>query len=454
VDLQDDRSEATLHAELEARYAEFKEKRRQRVEDLDKVRAHGRELYRDGSGNLALRDSIAAFIDELGFSQRVMRLTDDELCDDIVLYDDVRLRLSNPAHISDDALRVVYFSDNVGIGMPLTDLYRSNDLSTVLGVVAQYQLNLALKGRFVRGGITRGMLYADHSFITGEALVRAVMLEKDKAIFPRVLLDEQCAELAMRDFEGSSQEPGGPLFFFRLADANNLLLRQAEHVFVSYLGVMLLDEYEDAPIDLLLRTHRDQIKKALAAPGQDARIAAKFKWAADYHDFFVTQVVWKPEWRIGSEQSHHFTSFNLDWMRASLAQLPITELLLNNFEHICARTDVPRNIPGSAHDQPVDVSQIMRTLVRSIEDECQLLSPEHSGAGPSEALSDLVSECRSVLTSMPAAVLQLDSLEQDSALDALWALDKGLRVIRVDARADAVARQALTAVRELSSKPS
>jgi hypothetical protein len=120
----------------------------------------------------------------------------------------------------------------------------------------------------VRGGIARGPLYADHSFITGEALVRAVVLEKDDTVFPRILLDQKCSELAMEDFAGSNPEPGGPLFFFRTAHAQRLLLREGDHVFVSYLAVVLVDEYPDLPIDFVLQRHRDQVREALETQGQ------------------------------------------------------------------------------------------------------------------------------------------------------------------------------------------
>lgn len=450
--LLEDGPTSSLHRELEAKFSKFKEKRRERVSQVEKLRAHGRELYRDSSGELALRDSIAAFVDELGFSERVTTLTDTELLDDIALYDDARLRLSNPAHFVDDALRVVYFSDNVGIGMPVTSSIPSNDLSTVLGVVANYQLNLALKGRLVRGGITRGRLYADHSFITGEALVRAVEIEKDQAVFPRVLIDQDCIDLALEDFDGSELTPGDPMFFFRDADAQNLLLREDGRVFVSYLGVLLLDEYLDLPMDFILRRHRDQILKSLAIPGQSPRINAKLRWAADYHDYFVTQVIWKPEWLVGSTQSHHFASFNLDWMRGAMQSLPITDLVVENFEHICAVADVARPVPQGAQADPDESHQILRSLVRSIEDQCELLNSQAGSSGhqSADALGELIADCRSVQATAYTEVVGIgDSLTAGSAIDALWALEKGLRVVRVDHRADFVARRALSAYRNI-----
>lgn len=124
---------------------------------------------------------MEAFIDKLGFAECVSTLTDDELRDDLLRYDDARLQLSDPRLDWDESMRILYFSDNVGPGLPVR--FRAGDdsdgyhdgggLGLVLGVVAAYQLHLALEGRFVRGGITRGPLYADNSFITGKDLVDA-----------------------------------------------------------------------------------------------------------------------------------------------------------------------------------------------------------------------------------------------------------------------------------------
>jgi hypothetical protein len=189
----------------------------------------------------------------------------------------------------------------------------------------------------------------------------------------------------------------------------------------------------------------------------NARIAAKLRWIADYHDFFVTQVVWKPEWLIGSEQSHHFASFNLDWMRAPMGHLPITELVLGNFEHICAQADVAESASSVDGSDTVDPGQTLGTILRSIERQCQLLDANEKGEGPSvsdPAVSSLVSACRGILESASMEVSRVDGLRQEDAIDALWALDKGLRIVRVDHRADAVVQLALAAFREVCSERS
>ena len=113
-----------------------------RIEQSRQARDHGRALYRDESGEPVIRDSIAAFVDELGFKARVRTLSNENLREDITRYDDVRVNLSNPASPLDDLIRVVYFSDNVGVAMPVNNRHHDGDLATVLGAVAATRWSL------------------------------------------------------------------------------------------------------------------------------------------------------------------------------------------------------------------------------------------------------------------------------------------------------------------------
>ena len=86
---EDSRRERPIRSisDIEAVYAADRARREQRVKDFFESRDTGRALYRDESGEPVLRDSIAAFVDELGFAQRVSTLTDDELREHILRYD-------------------------------------------------------------------------------------------------------------------------------------------------------------------------------------------------------------------------------------------------------------------------------------------------------------------------------------------------------------------------------
>ncbi|OBJ18110.1 hypothetical protein A9W93_19850 [Mycobacterium colombiense] len=391
----------------------------------------------------------------MGFADRVNKLTDEELREDIERYDSVRLSLSDPTRYWDDYWRVVYFSDNVGLAMPINEKDHDGGLSMVLGTVAEYQLELALGGRFVRGGITRGALYADHSFITGEALVCAVLLEK-KAIYPRIVLDQKCRDLAIQEIKVWAE--AGAQLELRKLDPQQLLLRDGEDVVLNYLGLLLTGE--DWNVELCLVLHRDWVRQKLDRYKDNDKLAAKYRWVADYHDFFVTQVAWFPQYLIGSDQEHRFASFSLDWLAAGLDARPVSSEILARFEHECAKTDISHLTRGIRDEVTLDEVEMDTTVpgflrgaakgdrVRnSIRHSCELLMADCdqdvvADVGP--GIAQIVQDSQLIVEAAPSAAFRLSGSSSRRVLDLLELLDKGLRILRTDHRATSVALQGLS----------
>jgi len=148
-----------------------------------------------------------------------------------------------------------------------------------------YQLNMALRGRVLRGGITAGDAYADDTFVTGPALLEAVRLEEEFAVNPRVLLDEVCAALALEEFNhgGYSDKSDSPY--------GHLLLRDADgRTFVNYLVTVSEDEgWEPDLTTIGLLEHKKRVEEALAATASTPRIHTKYQWLGAYHNFICTE---------------------------------------------------------------------------------------------------------------------------------------------------------------------
>lgn len=430
--------------DFEAQYRAWQARSRERSDLSARVRDQGRQLYGAPEGP-ALRDSVAAFVDELGFSKRVETLSSVELRRDIEIYDDARARLSNPRAINDEDLRVLFFSDNVGLAKPIGPTFPVNDLVDVLRLLADYQLNMTLNNRFVRGGVTRGELYADHSWITGDALVKAYELESKIAVFPRVLIDQGCQALALQDFVADFP----PAFTIRLSDAHNLLLRDGDQVILSYLGLLLMDDYIDLPIDVALETHRRQITSNLSQ-NLGSHIRKKYEWVAAYHDFFVTQVLWHPEYIIGGQHTPHFASFNQSWMSDILGPSVATRLLVDNFETLCANADTAY---ASEVHEPLDLESSpseTRSLVQSIDYNCSVLLAIESVADEKAAIENIVAGTRAVLkASQTPPPARIGEAVIPDLTDCLWVLDKGLRVLRIDPRSDKLAMTGLRLASQL-----
>ena len=405
--------------DLLAIYEVDEARREERLKKFLEASNLGRALYSNEAGDPVLRDSVAAFIDELGFADRVSTLNNEELGEDIKRYDSVRLSLSDPGRYWDDYWRVVYFSDNVGVAMPVNDKDQDGGLSMVLGIAAEYQLELSIGGRFVRGGITRGALYADHSFITGEALVCAVLLEKSHAIYPRIVLDQKCRDLAANQIAEWAE--AGAQLEIRGLDPQQLLLRNGDDVVLNYLGLLVTDS--DWNVEACLALHRDWIRQKLGQFEDNEKVVAKYRWVADYHDFFVTQVAWFPEYVLGSNQEHHFASFSYDWLHAGPDARPVSAEILACFEQECAKVDIAHLTSLGRDEVTLDEVEMDTCVpgffrgaaegdrvIDSIRHSCELLiadCDQNPKADVGPELLQIVHDCQLVVDAAPSAAFRL-----------------------------------------------
>jgi hypothetical protein len=253
------------------------------IQHTERVAA-GRALYTDSEGRPTLLPSFALYLDELGAKDRLLNLTNDELREDLQNYDDLRWFLHDEANWDQETQRALFFSDNVIVAAPIRPEDDCSDLGLFFQVfsAATYQLNMAIRGRFLRGGMAAGDLYADHSFVTGAALVRAVLLEEHVANTPRVLLDEVCTELARREVASYRSPEHSAHGTFLLKDAD-------DKVFVNYLLAASEDEGVNPGVtEIGLRGHRDRVSECMLAAAQVPKVLAKYSWAAAYHNYVVT----------------------------------------------------------------------------------------------------------------------------------------------------------------------
>src|SRR6266480_1313930 len=144
-----------------------------------------------GSPEIVYRDSLVTYFDILGFRNAIESWPAKDI-EDIL-----SMMLSHSTH---DArlMRVtrrslVTFSDHVVRTVALDGLNETeigNAVEFELSQVQLVQANLAAHGVFLRGGITRGPIYIDDSFVFGAALIEAYELESKIAKYPRVLIAE------------------------------------------------------------------------------------------------------------------------------------------------------------------------------------------------------------------------------------------------------------------------
>ncbi|TAK64065.1 MAG: hypothetical protein EPO22_06015 [Dehalococcoidia bacterium] len=170
----------------------------------------------------------------------------------------------------DAEYNVVTFTDNLVMGWPI-EADPAEKLAETLREAAVYQYSLTRFGFFVRGGLAVGGLYMHSDFVFGPALIEAYEHERSVALQPRVVLSREAAATA-RHALGRRRPPA------RLRRL--LAVSGDDRVFVNYLDATGADGRAE-----LLR-HKHRVEQELRTQARSPRIWEKFRWLADYHNYF------------------------------------------------------------------------------------------------------------------------------------------------------------------------
>ena len=291
--VEGDAMEMNLEADL---ILGVEESARQPAEDLIEqttALARSRSLYSGNDGVPLLRDSFALYLDELGAKERIAVLTDNDLNEWIYLRD----RFSDFLDDGDlkDRQRMLAFSDNIIVGAPLDLSQEDGGLFQLIWGLAAYQANMALHGRWVRGAITHGPLYMDDSVVTGQALVDADAIEKKTAIFPRVVLGQDCFSFLISDYK-SEADP-----FTSTVNGYLLIDDRDKKFFINYLSALLEDEPWHVGSDVeALDRHREAVEAGFIANSKNFKVRNKMLWLVDYHNYFCDAGGFSPSLKIST----------------------------------------------------------------------------------------------------------------------------------------------------------
>ncbi len=176
----------------------------------------------------------------------------------------------------DSFQRMTWFSDNLNLFYAATEEGGgSQALHRLVHDVAFLQLGFTLEGVFARGAIAFDQFYADAEFRYGPALDRAVLLERSRARYPRIILDESSIATIRRATEDDEREPA-------------LLIVDEDVVFVDYLELLRSNDDLDTEIRILT-THAGLIEDGLRRFDGITGIEEKYRWLAGYHNYCVSR---------------------------------------------------------------------------------------------------------------------------------------------------------------------
>lgn len=222
-----------------------------------------------------LEQQIVAFMDLLGFTDRMLDAAEDPKASEKLLVEYHRVMQKALARLDDwHGHSHRGFTDNLVLSAPLAKPHPEANFGSVALQLGEFQLTLALEGWFLRGGLTAGAYYQDERIVFGPALVEAYWLESEHARDPRIVLSDTALGFH-EHFLTYYAEPGdAPQNQYVMVDTDG-------RAFINYLFVGLEFGMADA-----IEQHKNQVENALENHVSRPPVWAKYRWVAAYHDYF------------------------------------------------------------------------------------------------------------------------------------------------------------------------
>lgn len=237
-----------------------------------------------------LKDAFCVFLDVLGFTKR-LEDSYSEGNKDALFRDFVAISKAEITKIKDkDSYGVGIisrvFSDNILLAQPLFSEDCEHEFWSIINSTLEYQLEMALKGFFVRGGFVRGDLFVDEEIIYGKALLDSVKIESKLALTSRILLSEDVLEKVIEHLDFYDGKINAPQYeqVFLNKDRQDCLVGSG---FLNYLTQLTTSGELDAE---KLMQHRDQVIGSTMNFKDNDELAYKYYWLCQYHNYFCSTV--------------------------------------------------------------------------------------------------------------------------------------------------------------------
>ncbi len=233
--------------------------------------------------NVEMIDSVVCFVDILGFQSLVNQAVTSGSGNDFLkrIHNSLKGAREELVPYSNDLASVKVFTDNIVVGWPIWDDSES-ELGRAFMGFARYQLELALSGFFVRGGISIGEHYMDEETVFGPALIESYNLESKVAVYPRVILSELAKRRVQEHMRYYGIPANSPQHLHILKDSDG-------QWFVNYLYVLL--QSGENHLRSRLVQHKQIVEEKLEEYKDDSKLLDKYGWVANYHNYFCENYV-------------------------------------------------------------------------------------------------------------------------------------------------------------------
>lgn len=207
--------------------------------------------------------ATVAFVDVLGSSKAIKTDADNSLNAIHTAYDETIIEFKRYHSKLLTEPKVDIFSDNIILSNEVTEGNEKNAFRSIIFFSALLQMNMWINGLLVRGGISCGSFFSDEKMIWGNALIKAHNLESQIAIYPRIVVEPEIAEIL-------SPTMLTPKLHMICEDFDGIYFIDPFGVDRSEHGLYLLDGFID---DNMIRLRENQ---------KDLKIYQKINWLQQY----------------------------------------------------------------------------------------------------------------------------------------------------------------------------
>lgn len=149
----------------------------------------------DKTNKIYTKEYYVASIDLLGMKTIIKSDINDVALNNInEIYESLRRVFNHPL---DNCIKIKFFSDNCVVAIDATI---PSAIDVLLDETAWICSRFLVCGYKPRGGISVGRFYMNNTFVWGQGLVNAYMLESKIAKYPRIIIDENIVENISNNF--------------------------------------------------------------------------------------------------------------------------------------------------------------------------------------------------------------------------------------------------------------
>lgn len=247
--------------------------------------------YQDSNGEPVFRESLCAYLDCLGFNE-MMKEGSVETLDkfrEAIREGKEYLKINSLELENVAPIPIKLFTDNIVFGIPI---YAEEciELVRVIGFAGTFQLSMALKGYFYRGGVSKDELYLDNDIVYGNALLKSIDIEENVSVYPRIVIEDEL----IKSITGVLRKNSSLSDIHRMF--NNSVLSYKDKHFINYLYYARDPQTREFDLEKINR-HGELIEMQLQKHINNERVRSKYLWLAEYHSFFCQYIVGGKKWK-------------------------------------------------------------------------------------------------------------------------------------------------------------